>query len=89
MTPYAARFHLHPEVTATLARDGRSVLLTGRSGRSWWFRNDAPDVTIEPSAHFQNGLPQRTEQIVLRGTARGERGGRIRWKISPAETPSE
>ncbi|HEX8570525.1 MAG TPA: heparinase II/III family protein [Caulobacteraceae bacterium] len=87
MTPYAARFHLHPDVKATLARDGRSVLLTGPSGRSWWFRNDAAEITLEPSAHFQNGLPQRTEQIVLRGTARGERGGRVRWKISAAESP--
>jgi uncharacterized heparinase superfamily protein len=85
MTAYAARFHLHPDVQATLARDTRSVLLTGPSGRSWWFRNDATEIAVEPSAHFQNGLPQRTEQIVLRGTARGDRGGRIRWKLAPAE----
>ena len=84
-TPYAARFHLHPDVEPALARDHRSVLLTGPSGRGWWFRNDAADVSLEPSAHFQGGAPRRTQQIVLRGSARGEAGSRIRWKVSPAE----
>jgi O-antigen biosynthesis protein WbqV len=66
-TPYVVRFHLHPDVEASFWNDGRSILLVGSSGRDWWFRNDAPEVTIEPSVHFAGGLPQRTQQIVLRG----------------------
>jgi uncharacterized heparinase superfamily protein len=83
--PYAARFHLHPDVRASLARDGRSVLLTGPSERGWWFRNDSADVRLEPSAVFEDGLPRRTVQIVLRGEARGGSGARVRWKLAPAE----
>lgn len=88
--PYALRFHLQPGATASLARDRRSVLLRGATGRGWWFRSDAPDVAIEPSACFENGLTRRTVQIVLRGTARTDAESRIRWKLEPAgasETP--
>lgn len=84
--PFQARFHLHPDVRASLARDGRSVLLTGPSGRGWWFRNDSSDVQLEPSAHFEEGLPRRATQIVLRGAARGGAGARVRWKLAPAES---
>jgi uncharacterized heparinase superfamily protein len=61
-------------------------LLTGRSERGWWFRNDSSDVQLEPSAHFEDGLPRRTTQIVLRGQARGGTGARVRWKLAPAES---
>jgi uncharacterized heparinase superfamily protein len=83
VVPYVARFHLHPETSAVVQPDGRSVVLTGASGGRWWFRNDAADVVLEPSVHFVDGAPQRTEQIVLRGTVRGDGGARVRWKLSP------
>ncbi|NEX92274.1 heparinase II/III family protein, partial [Caulobacter sp. 17J65-9] len=89
-TPYAVRFHLHPEVQVSLARDRKSVLLRGPSGRGWWFRTDAGEVSIEPSAHFENGTPRKTSQIVLRGVARTDAPTRVRWKLAPAgaaETP--
>lgn len=82
--PYAARFHLEPGVSASLARDRRSILLRGGSGRGWWFRSDAPDVAIEPSVHIDDGLTRRSLQIVARGSARTDAETRIRWKLSPA-----
>lgn len=84
VVPFAVRFHLHPEVQVSLARDKRSVLLRGPSDRGWWFRNDAREVTLEPSVMFQGGQPKRTVQIVLRGEVR-EEGGRVRWKLTPVE----
>ncbi len=84
--PYQARFHLHPDVKASLARDGRSVLLFGPSERGWWFRNDSSDVQLEASAHFEGGLARRSTQIVLRGQTRGGTGARVRWKLAPAES---
>lgn len=82
--PYAVRFHLQPGATASLARDRRTVLLRGESGRGWWFRSDATEVSIEPSAVFQDGLTRRTVQVVLRGTARTDAETRVRWKLEPA-----
>ncbi|MFC0634142.1 heparinase II/III family protein [Brevundimonas balnearis] len=82
--PYAVRFHLEPGVQASLARDRRSILLRGHSGRGWWFRTDGPDVAIEPSVHVEDGLTRRATQIVVRGSARTDAETRIRWKLSPA-----
>ncbi|CAN5361554.1 heparinase II/III family protein [soil metagenome] len=82
--PYAVRFHLEPGVQASLARDRRSILLHGHSGRGWWFRTDGPDVAIEPSVHIDDGLTRRSLQIVVRGSARTEAESKIRWKLSPA-----
>ncbi len=83
-TPYAVRFHLEPGVQASLARDRRSILLRGHSGRGWWFRSDGPDVAIEPSVHVDEGLIRRSLQIVVRGSARTDAESKIRWKLSPA-----
>jgi uncharacterized heparinase superfamily protein len=85
---FRVRFHLHPEVQVSLARDQRSVLLKGPSESGWWFRNDAPEVTLEPSVWFEHGLPRRTTQVVLHGRAAGVEGGRVRWKLTPVE-PAE
>ena len=86
MTPYAIRFHLHPEVKASLARDKRSALLQGPSDHGWWLRNDASEVTLEPSVHFENGEPRRTTQLVLRGHIPPGEGARARWKLTPVES---
>ncbi|WP_420470143.1 heparinase II/III family protein [Brevundimonas sp. FT23042] len=82
--PYAVRFQLEPGVQASLARDRRSILLRGHSGRGWWFRTDGPDVAIEPSVHVDDGLTRRSLQIVVRGSARTDSETKIRWKLSPA-----
>jgi uncharacterized heparinase superfamily protein len=85
MTPVDIRFHLHPDANALLARDRRSVLLRGPSNIGWWLRNDAAEVSIEPSVHFVDGHPRRALQVVLRGRLRADRGGRVRWKVAPVE----
>lgn len=82
--PWAVRFQLEPGVQASLARDRRSILLRGHSGRGWWFRTDGPDVAIEPSVHIDNGLTRRSLQIVVRGSARTDGETKVRWKLSPA-----
>ena len=83
--PFTVRFHLHPEVSALIARDRKSVLLKGEGDETgWWLRNDALEVVIEPSVHYQDGRPRRTQQIVLRGQARMDAGARVRWKLAAA-----
>ena len=82
--PYAIRFQLEPGVQASLARDRRSILLRGASGRGWSFRTDGPDLAVEPSVHIDEGLTRRALQIVVRGSARTDSETKIRWKLSPA-----
>lgn len=82
---YAVHFHLTPEVEAVVARDHRSVLLRGPSAKGWWLRNDATDVRVEPSVHFREGRHVATRQVVLLGHVQGERGGRVRWKLTAVD----
>ncbi len=85
MRPYALRFHLAPGVKVSLARDQRSALLRGPSNKGWWLRNDAPEVSLEPSVHFEQGQPRRTLQIVLRGQVGLDGEARVRWKLTPVD----
>jgi uncharacterized heparinase superfamily protein len=83
--PFSVRFHLHPDVQVSIAKDGRSVLLRGPSNRGWWFRNDASLVALEPSVHFERGVPRRAVQVVLKGEIRPGLSARIRWKLTPVD----
>jgi uncharacterized heparinase superfamily protein len=78
-------FQLAPEVKASLAQDGKTVLLRGPT-KALWLRTDAAEVAIEPSRHGQNGEVKRSSQVVLRGQVRHDKGGRARWKLSASET---
>lgn len=82
---FTVRFQLHPDARASLARDNKSVLIKGPSHVGWWLRSDAPEVSIESSLHHEDGAARRTTQVVLRGQARSDTGGRIRWKLAQAE----
>jgi uncharacterized heparinase superfamily protein len=81
--PMAVRFQLTPQVRATLARDGKSVLIQGAAGPGWWLRNDATEASIEASVHVEEGEPKRSLQVVLRTQVATDIGGRIRWKLAP------
>lgn len=60
------RFHLHPSVRASLARDGRSVILALPNREGWRFRTDCLNITLQRSIYCgEGGAPQATEQIVL------------------------
>lgn len=87
VAPVTIRFHLAPNVRASLARDQRSVLIQGPTTAAWWLRNDAAEVAVEPSVHYEGGLPRRAMQIVLRSQMPAATGGRIRWKLAQVEAP--
>jgi uncharacterized heparinase superfamily protein len=83
--PFAIRFHLHPQVSALIARDGKSVLLKADDqGAGWTLRSDAAETVLEPSAYYQNDQPRLSQQVVLRGQARLDAGARVRWKLLAA-----
>ena len=69
---YTLRFHLHPNLKASLARDKKSVLLIPQSGEGWRFRSDQGEIALESSVYVGDGLrPRACEQIILRGEANG------------------
>ena len=67
-SPFALRFHLHPDIRASLARDGQSVLLMLPNGDGWRFRASGGVLGLEPSIYLGRGTEGRkSEQIVVSG----------------------
>lgn len=61
------RFHLHPAVRASLARDKKSVILLLPNKEGWRFKSNCPELLLEKSVYCgEGGAPVSTEQIVIR-----------------------
>jgi len=78
--PFTLRFHLHPDVNASLQQDGEAVLLRLRSGGGWRLRADGLRMSLEESIYLGGLEPRRTEQVVLTGYADGPQ--HVKWAIS-------
>ncbi len=87
---YSVRFHLHPEVDATLDMAETAVSMALRSGEIWIFRASGQTaLSLDPSVYLEKGRPNPRPclQIVLRGQARGPET-RIGWTLAKAkDTP--
>ena len=69
-TAFAIRFHLHPSVKATLARDASSVMLQLPDKAGWRFSARGAAMALEESVYLGSASgPRKTEQIVIRGNA--------------------
>jgi uncharacterized heparinase superfamily protein len=77
---YVIRFHLHPDVHATLAEGGRTVVLELRDGETWEFHTDGAEVELEESILFSNTRGNRRgEQIVVHG--RAQHNPSVAWQM--------
>ena len=82
--PFDVRFHLHPEVDATLDIGGAAVSMELKSGEIWVFRHEGKfNLALEPSVYLETGRlkPRASQQVVLSGRA-VEYDTRIRWSLS-------
>lgn len=85
--PFDIRFHLHPEVDATLDMGGAAISLALKSGELWVFRHDArAEMRLEPSVYLEKGRlrPRSAKQIVLSARAI-DYATRIRWSLAKAQ----
>ena len=78
--PFTLRFHLHPDVQASLQQDAEAVLLRLRSGGGWRLRADGARLTLEESIYLGGAEPRRTEQVVLTGHPDGPQ--HVKWAIN-------
>ncbi|MBD3664785.1 heparinase II/III family protein [Sulfitobacter aestuariivivens] len=84
---FEIRFHLHPDVDATLDLGGAAVSMALKSGEVWVFRHDgAHSLTFEPGVYLETTRlkPRGAQQIVLTGMA-FTYATRIRWSLSKAQ----
>ena len=76
---FAIRFHLHPDVHASLTQNGRTALLRLGDGSGWRFRSDGETISLEDSVYFGLGdTPRRTNALVIAGHSGGGETT-IRW----------
>jgi uncharacterized heparinase superfamily protein len=78
--PFTLRFHLHPDVNASLQQDGEAVLLRLRTGGGWRLRADGARMSLEESVYLGGPEARRSEQVVLTGYADGPQ--QVKWAIS-------
>ncbi|MEL7030911.1 MAG: heparinase II/III family protein [Pseudomonadota bacterium] len=79
---YALRFHLHPTVTAIMT--GEAIVLESELGVKWRFKSSHAKAKLEETIYLGRGIIERSEQIVLSGTASPNSDGStppncIRW----------
>ncbi len=90
-TAYTIRFHLHPDVDATLDMNGTAVSMGLKSGEMWVFRHQGDaEMTLDTSVYLEKSRlsPRATKQIVLSGDAM-EYSTRVAWSLAKTqETPS-
>jgi uncharacterized heparinase superfamily protein len=78
--PFTVRFHLHPNVNASLQQDGEAVLLRLPTAGGWRLRADGARITLEESVYLGGPEPRRSEQVVLTGHPDGPQ--HVKWAIT-------
>lgn len=79
-TAFAIRFHLHPDVQASLAQGGGAALLRTPRGEGWRLRCKGAEVVLEPSVYLADGEVRRSAQVVLSGVT-GGRETQVLWGL--------
>ena len=78
---YAARFHLAPDVEATITADGMGAILRSKTAPPWNFRCRGGMLTTEESLWIDGrGVPQSTTQLAVVGEV-SALGGEIGWQF--------
>ncbi len=77
---FALRFHLHPEVQASLLQTGDAALLRLSRGGGWRFRVGGGSLTIEDSIYWGEARSRRSQQLVVSGTA-GPGSTLVKWAL--------
>jgi len=79
---YVVRFHLHPNVQATLIQHGTAVLLKPRRGVGWKLTTNEQSISLEESIYLDGSIrPRRTQQVTIHGELSG-RGASVKWRLT-------
>jgi uncharacterized heparinase superfamily protein len=84
---FQLRFHLHPDVRATLAEDRASVSLRTASGIGWRFLALGGSLGFDESTYLGGSdQPRRCQQIVVTGTTQKD-DTRVKWAFRNESAP--
>lgn len=78
---FAVRFHLHPQVQASLAQNGMAAILRLPSGIGWRLRSTDHRIALEESVYLgKRGEIRKTQQVVIQGET-GPEDTIVKWAI--------
>jgi uncharacterized heparinase superfamily protein len=77
---FAIRFHLHPDVEASLTQDANTVMLRLPSGIGWRFRAQGAVLSLAESIYLGDGDIRKTQQVVLDGHV-ATNGASVKWAL--------
>jgi len=76
------RFHLHPEVTVSLAQSGQAAILRTPSGSGWRLRVEGGTMSLADSVYLgDRGRIRRTQQVIVEARHGGGES-RLRWALA-------
>lgn len=75
------RFHLHPDVAASLSAGGRSALLRLPTGRGWRLGISDGNLALEESIYVGEGKPRTSQQLVITGR-HARRRTVTKWRLA-------
>jgi uncharacterized heparinase superfamily protein len=78
---FALRFHLHPDVSASIIQNGAAALIRLPSGAAWRLQTNGGAMALVESVYLgRRQEARRGEQVVLTGRLAGE-GASIKWAL--------
>ena len=77
---FAIRFHLHPQVQASLTQDGSTALLRLPSGVGWHLRSEGAVMSLAESVYLGAVTTRKSQQVVLEGHV-GSQGATVKWAV--------
>jgi uncharacterized heparinase superfamily protein len=78
---FALRFHLHPDVHASITQNGQAALLKLAKGSFWRMRVQGGEVALAESASIgAGGRVRRTQQLVIMGVIESDRT-EVKWLL--------
>lgn len=81
--PFAARFHLHPDVKVALQQNQTSALLRTASGAGWRFRIAGGWLDLADSVYLgARAMAKRAQQLVVHGETT-EAATTVKWALQP------
>jgi uncharacterized heparinase superfamily protein len=85
---FTIRFHLHPEVKATLTRKRTRIVIMLPNKSAWQFMARGGAMTLEDSVFLGGSVgPRKTQQIVIRGSTDG--AVPVNWALHRVEKPAQ
>jgi len=78
--PFYIRFHLHPDVSASITEATKTVLLKPGKAKGWQFICSGGDLSLEDSVYFDEGIKRACRQVVISATSL-DPAQTIKWRL--------